>query len=172
LHMEASQHSLLAACFTLHSRNATLAIVPQRGAGLWMACFINKLGLQKICLPNIMYFLEVVSFLRFCLLFSFSFHSFFDFLLSLPPFLAEYKVQYETFSQRWSAFQFHNSCWKCVYYSGKSLYQRICTITYSLQTHTQTRTYTRWLVALFIPVAPIWSIGHPWNTSIHFSFVI
>jgi hypothetical protein len=35
LHMEASQHSLLAACFTLHSINATLAIVPQRGAGLW-----------------------------------------------------------------------------------------------------------------------------------------
>jgi hypothetical protein len=34
--MEASQHSLLAACFTLHSINATLAIVPQRGAGLWM----------------------------------------------------------------------------------------------------------------------------------------
>jgi hypothetical protein len=33
--MEASQHSLLAACFTLHSINATLAIVPQRGAGLW-----------------------------------------------------------------------------------------------------------------------------------------
>jgi hypothetical protein len=29
--MEASQHSLLAACFTLHSINATLAIVPQRG---------------------------------------------------------------------------------------------------------------------------------------------
>jgi hypothetical protein len=37
LHMEASQHSLLAACFTLHSINATLAIVPQRGAGLWIA---------------------------------------------------------------------------------------------------------------------------------------
>jgi hypothetical protein len=34
--MEASQHSLLAACFTLHSINATIAIVPQRGAGLWM----------------------------------------------------------------------------------------------------------------------------------------
>jgi hypothetical protein len=33
--MEASQHSLLAACFTLHSINAPLAIVPQRGAGLW-----------------------------------------------------------------------------------------------------------------------------------------
>jgi hypothetical protein len=32
--MEASQHSLLAAYFTLHSINATLAIVPQRGAGL------------------------------------------------------------------------------------------------------------------------------------------
>jgi hypothetical protein len=35
--MEASQHSLLAACFTLHSINATLAIVPQRGAGLWIS---------------------------------------------------------------------------------------------------------------------------------------
>jgi hypothetical protein len=34
--MEASQHSLLAACFTLHSINATLAIVPQRRAGLWI----------------------------------------------------------------------------------------------------------------------------------------
>jgi hypothetical protein len=29
--MEVSQHSLLAACFTLHSINATLAIVPQCG---------------------------------------------------------------------------------------------------------------------------------------------
>jgi hypothetical protein len=29
--MEATQHSLLAACITLHSINATLAIVPQRG---------------------------------------------------------------------------------------------------------------------------------------------
>jgi hypothetical protein len=34
--MEASQHSLLAACFTLHSINATLATVPQRGAELWI----------------------------------------------------------------------------------------------------------------------------------------
>jgi hypothetical protein len=34
--METSQHSLLAACFTLHSINATLAIVPHRGAGLWI----------------------------------------------------------------------------------------------------------------------------------------
>jgi hypothetical protein len=34
--MEASQHSLLAACFALHSINATLATVPQRGAGLWI----------------------------------------------------------------------------------------------------------------------------------------
>jgi PAS domain-containing protein len=34
--MEASQHILLAACFTLHSINATLAIVLQRGAGLWI----------------------------------------------------------------------------------------------------------------------------------------
>jgi hypothetical protein len=32
-----SQHSLLAACITLHSINATLAIVPQRGAGLWIS---------------------------------------------------------------------------------------------------------------------------------------
>jgi hypothetical protein len=35
--MEASQHSLLGACLTLHSINATLAIVPQHGAGLWIA---------------------------------------------------------------------------------------------------------------------------------------
>jgi hypothetical protein len=35
--MEASQHRLLAACITLHSIYATLAIVPQRGAGLWIA---------------------------------------------------------------------------------------------------------------------------------------
>jgi hypothetical protein len=34
--MEGSQHSLLAVCFTLHSINATLAIVPQPAAGLWM----------------------------------------------------------------------------------------------------------------------------------------
>jgi hypothetical protein len=39
--MEASQHSLLAACFTLHSINATLAIVPQRGAGLWISTVCN-----------------------------------------------------------------------------------------------------------------------------------
>jgi hypothetical protein len=38
--MDASQHSLLAACFTLHSINATLAIVPQRGAGLWILAVI------------------------------------------------------------------------------------------------------------------------------------
>jgi hypothetical protein len=44
--MEASQHSLLAACFTLHSINATLAIVPQRGAGLWIC--LNILTMQKI----------------------------------------------------------------------------------------------------------------------------
>jgi hypothetical protein len=44
LHMEASQHSLLAACFTLHSINATLAIVPQRGAGLWMAVMVYKIS--------------------------------------------------------------------------------------------------------------------------------
>jgi hypothetical protein len=41
LHMEASQHSLLAACFTLHSINATLAIVPQRGAGLWIITLLK-----------------------------------------------------------------------------------------------------------------------------------
>jgi hypothetical protein len=40
--MEASQHSLLAACFTLHSINATLFIVPQRGAGLWMIKSISS----------------------------------------------------------------------------------------------------------------------------------
>jgi hypothetical protein len=27
---------IVLACFTLHSMNATLAIVPQRGAGLWI----------------------------------------------------------------------------------------------------------------------------------------
>jgi hypothetical protein len=47
--MEAGQHSLLAACFTLHSINATLAIVPQRGAGLWILyvtqnCIISELS--------------------------------------------------------------------------------------------------------------------------------
>jgi hypothetical protein len=41
--MEASQHSLLAACFTLHSINATLAIVPQRGAELWIKLQIDAL---------------------------------------------------------------------------------------------------------------------------------
>jgi hypothetical protein len=45
--MEASQHSLLAACFTLHSINATLAIVPQHGAGLWI---IGVYGLLLFCL--------------------------------------------------------------------------------------------------------------------------
>jgi hypothetical protein len=39
--MEASQHSLLAACFALHSINATLAIVPQRGAGLRMIIWLE-----------------------------------------------------------------------------------------------------------------------------------
>jgi hypothetical protein len=34
---------LLAACFTLHSINATLAIVPQRGAGLWDRSSVNEL---------------------------------------------------------------------------------------------------------------------------------
>jgi hypothetical protein len=40
--MEASQHSLLAACFTLHSINAILATVPQRGAGLWIDISVIK----------------------------------------------------------------------------------------------------------------------------------
>jgi hypothetical protein len=40
--MEASQHSLLATCFTLHSINATLAIVPQRGAGLWLTYSVKQ----------------------------------------------------------------------------------------------------------------------------------
>jgi hypothetical protein len=39
--MEASQHSLLAACFTLHSTNTTLATVPQRGAGLWINSYVT-----------------------------------------------------------------------------------------------------------------------------------
>jgi hypothetical protein len=42
--MEASQHSLLAACFTLHSINARLAIVPQRGAGLWKDLKLKIVG--------------------------------------------------------------------------------------------------------------------------------
>jgi hypothetical protein len=42
--MEASQHSLLAACITLHSTNSTLAIVPQRGAGLWL----NNMNVNRI----------------------------------------------------------------------------------------------------------------------------
>jgi hypothetical protein len=29
-----------------------------------------------------------------------------------------------------------------------------------------------WLVGRFIPVAPTWSIGHPWNASFQFSFLI
>jgi hypothetical protein len=45
--MEASQHSLLAACFTLHSINATLAIVPQRGAGLWIIMKDEKAKFQN-----------------------------------------------------------------------------------------------------------------------------
>jgi hypothetical protein len=50
--MEASQHTFLAACITLHSINATLAIVPQRGAGLWnwltlYLCSLIKRILQK-----------------------------------------------------------------------------------------------------------------------------
>jgi hypothetical protein len=45
--MEASQHSLLAACFTLHSINATLAIVPQHGAGLWMRTAAIKVDDEK-----------------------------------------------------------------------------------------------------------------------------
>jgi hypothetical protein len=28
------------------------------------------------------------------------------------------------------------------------------------------------LLSIFVPVAPTWSIGHPWNASFHFSFVI
>jgi hypothetical protein len=52
--MEASQHSLLAACFTLHSINATLAIVPQRGAGLWITVqpisFVGSLNIT--CTPE------------------------------------------------------------------------------------------------------------------------
>jgi hypothetical protein len=42
--MEASQHSLLAACFTLHSINATLAIVPQRGKIFVKTFFLFTVG--------------------------------------------------------------------------------------------------------------------------------
>jgi hypothetical protein len=51
--MEASQHSLLAARFTLHSINATLAIVPQRGAGLWMTLEEYTILVQAILLENV-----------------------------------------------------------------------------------------------------------------------
>jgi hypothetical protein len=46
--MEASQHSLLAACFTLHSINATLAIVPQRGAGLWISTYLRSILVKTV----------------------------------------------------------------------------------------------------------------------------
>jgi hypothetical protein len=45
--MEASQHSLLAACFTLHSVNASLAIVPQRGARLWITLAVETASFPK-----------------------------------------------------------------------------------------------------------------------------
>jgi hypothetical protein len=53
LHMEASQHSLLAACFTLHSIKATLGIVPQRGAGLWIGTRVNVNGVIHKSLPSV-----------------------------------------------------------------------------------------------------------------------
>jgi hypothetical protein len=46
--MEASQHSLLAAFSTLHSINATLAIVPQHGAGLWIDLTVTFLAFEKV----------------------------------------------------------------------------------------------------------------------------
>jgi hypothetical protein len=46
--MEASHHSLLAACFTLHSINATLVIVPQRGAGLWIRMEVNGISYKEL----------------------------------------------------------------------------------------------------------------------------
>jgi hypothetical protein len=49
--MEASQHSLLAACFTLHSINTTLAIVPQRGAGPWIARLFGNNARVKLTEP-------------------------------------------------------------------------------------------------------------------------
>jgi hypothetical protein len=60
LHMEASQHSLLAACFTLHSINATLAIVPQRGAELWInnriiAKVNHRIGTANSCYHGLTY---------------------------------------------------------------------------------------------------------------------
>jgi hypothetical protein len=45
--MEASQHSLLAACITLHSTNPTLAIVPQHGAGLWNGWGVSQARNQQ-----------------------------------------------------------------------------------------------------------------------------
>jgi hypothetical protein len=50
--MEASQHSLLAACFTLHSINATLAIVPQRGAGLWITTIFDLIFSKPMMLVS------------------------------------------------------------------------------------------------------------------------
>jgi hypothetical protein len=49
--MEASQHSLLAAYFTLHSINATLAIVPQRGAGLWIGLKVKADAMRHPDVP-------------------------------------------------------------------------------------------------------------------------
>jgi hypothetical protein len=58
--MEASQHSLLAACFTLHSINATLAIVPQRGAGLWIMSTVTEMYNKKFWEELIVYILSTV----------------------------------------------------------------------------------------------------------------
>jgi hypothetical protein len=39
---------LISACFTLHSINATLAIVTQRGAGLWITdALCSKVGANR-----------------------------------------------------------------------------------------------------------------------------
>jgi hypothetical protein len=69
--MEASQHSFLAACFTLHSINATLAIVPQPGAGLWIYLDKRLTDGGKVVSPTRRPpFTPQVSFLRFLVLIS------------------------------------------------------------------------------------------------------
>jgi hypothetical protein len=62
--MEASQHSLLAACFTLHSINATLAILPQRGAGLWIFDHHNNIWrrVQNVTLIIIIIIIIIITY--------------------------------------------------------------------------------------------------------------
>jgi Na+/glutamate symporter len=59
--METSQHSLLAACFTLHSINATLAIVPQHGAGLWIFLTFTSVLFRIHCHINVFVIMKQVT---------------------------------------------------------------------------------------------------------------